>query len=38
MQGVDSHCIAKRIFGRPEQLVSIVNDTGIVCNYDIGLE
>ena len=38
MQGVDNYCITKRIFGRPEQLVSIVNDTGIVCNYDIGLE
>lgn len=38
IQGIDNHCIAKRIFGRPEQLLTIVDNAGVVCHYDIGLE
>lgn len=34
-QGVDDFCIQKRIFGKPEQLVTIVDDNGIICHYDI---
>lgn len=33
--GVDSFCIEKRIFGEPEQLVCICDESGIVCSYDI---
>lgn len=36
-QGVDNHCIAKRIYGKPEQLVCIVNSDGLKCSYDITL-
>lgn len=35
--GVDDFCIQKRIFGKPEQLVCICDNTGIVCHYDIAL-
>ena len=33
--GMDDFCIKKRVFGRPEQLVCVCDDTGIVCHYDI---
>lgn len=33
--GIDDFCISKRIYGNPEQLISIADDTGIICNYDI---
>lgn len=35
--GVDDYCIQRRIYGRPEQAVSICDSNGIVCNYDIDL-
>ena len=35
--GIDDFCIQKRIFGKPEQMVCICDDTGIVCHYDISL-
>ena len=35
--GVDDFCIQKRIFGKPEQLVCVCDNTGIVCHYDIEL-
>lgn len=35
--GVDDFCIQKRIFGKPEQLVCVCDNTGIVCHYDIAL-
>lgn len=36
--GMDDFCIKKRIFGRPEQLVCVCDDTGIVCHYDISFQ
>ncbi len=35
--GMDDFCITRRIYGKPEQLVSVVSEDGIVCNYDIQL-
>ena len=35
--GMDDYCIQKRIYGRPEQMVCICDETGIVCHYDIKL-
>ena len=35
--GMDDYCIQKRIYGRPEQLVLVCNEDGIVCSYDIPL-
>lgn len=35
--GVDDYCIQRRIYGRPEQIISICDSSGIVCNYDIDL-
>lgn len=35
--GMDDFCIQKRICGRPEQMVCVCDDTGIVCHYDIPL-
>jgi hypothetical protein len=36
-QGMDDYCVAKRIFGRPEQLVCVCDESGIRCSYDIDL-
>ena len=36
-QGMDDYCVEKRIFGKPEQMVCICNESGIVCHYDIEL-
>ena len=33
--GVDSFCITQRIYSKPEQLVTICNEKGIICHYDI---
>lgn len=35
--GVDDFCIQKRIFGKPEQMVCVCDNTGIICHYDIAL-
>ena len=35
LQGVDDFCVSKRIFGKPEQLVCICNEKGLICAYDI---
>ena len=35
--GVDNFTIQKRIFSRPEQLITIVNKDGVYCYYDINL-
>lgn len=35
--GMDSYCVQKRIFGRPEQMVCVCGENGIVCHYDIPL-
>lgn len=36
-QGMDDYCVAKRIFGKPEQLVCVCDESGIRCSYDIDL-
>lgn len=35
--GMDDYCVQKRLFGRPEQLVCVCDNTGVVCAYDIAL-
>lgn len=35
--GVDDFCIQKRIYGKPEQMVCVCDENGIVCHYDIPL-
>lgn len=35
--GMDDFCIQKRIYGRPEQMVCVCDEDGIVCHYDIPL-
>lgn len=35
--GMDDFCVTKRIFGKPEQLVCVCDETGIRCAYDISL-
>ena len=35
--GTDDYCITKRLHGKPSQIVSVVTDDGIVCNYDVEL-
>lgn len=35
--GTDDYCISKRLYGKPSQIVSVVGDNGIYCNYDIDL-
>lgn len=35
--GIDDYCIQKRIFGKPEQMVCVCNEEGVVCHYDIPL-
>lgn len=36
-QGMDSFCVEKRIVGKPEQMVCVCDETGVVCHYDIPL-
>lgn len=35
--GMDGYCVQKRIFGRPEQMICVCDENGIVCHYDIPL-
>lgn len=35
--GMDDYCIQKRIYGKPEQMVCVCNDSGVLCHYDIPL-
>ena len=35
--GMDDYCVSKRIFGKPEQLVCVCDESGIRCTYDIRL-
>lgn len=35
--GMDDYCVQKRIYGRPEQMVCVCDENGIVCHYDIDL-
>ena len=36
--GMDDFCIQKRIYGKPEQMVCVCDESGIVCHYDIDLD
>lgn len=35
--GMDEYCVQKRIYGEPEQMVCVCDDSGIRCYYDIKL-
>lgn len=35
--GMDQFCVQKRIFGKPEQMVCVLNADGIQCYYDVAL-
>lgn len=35
--GTDDYCISKRLFGKPEQIVTVVGDDGVECNYNVDL-
>ena len=37
-QGMDDFCVEKRIYGKPEQMICVCDETGIVCHYDIELD
>ena len=37
-QGMDDFCVEKRIVGRPEQMICVCDEGGIVCSYDIPLD
>lgn len=36
-QGMDSFCVQRRIFGKPEQMVCVCDGNGIVCSYEVEL-
>lgn len=36
--GMDDFCVSKRIYGEPEQMVCVCDDTGIVCSYCVKLK
>lgn len=35
--GMDNYCIQKRIYGRPEQMVCVCDETGVRCSYNVSL-
>ena len=35
LSGMDAYCVDKRISGRPEQTVSVIGESGLVCLYNI---
>ena len=35
--GMDDFCVSKRIYGRPEQMVCICDESGIRCSYNVPL-
>lgn len=35
--GMDDYCVQKRIFGRPEQMVCVCDETGVRCSYNVSL-
>ena len=35
--GMDDYCVQKRIYGRPEQMVSVCDESGVRCSYNVGL-
>lgn len=36
--GMDDYCIQKRIYGKPEQMVCVCDESGVLCHYDIPLQ
>lgn len=36
-QGMDSFCVQRRIYGKPEQMVLVCDSTGIRCSYEVEL-
>lgn len=36
--GMDDYCVSKRIYGEPQQLVCVCDETGIRCSYDVNLK
>ncbi len=36
--GMDDYCIRQRIYGHPQQLVCVCDDSGVICTYDIPLK
>lgn len=35
LSGMDQYCVDKRIAGKPEQTVSIIDNKGLLCSYEI---
>ena len=35
--GMDDYCVQKRIYGKPEQMICVCDETGILCHYDVPL-
>lgn len=35
--GADQHCMDKMLRGKPEQVISVITDDGLECNYDVKL-
>ena len=38
VSGSDNYCLDKRLKNKPEQTISIIDDNGLVCLYDISLD
>ena len=38
LMGMDDFCVEKRIFGKPQQIVCICNNKGILCTYDVSFD
>jgi hypothetical protein len=36
--GMDTYCVQKRIFGKPEQMVYVCDNSGVRCYYDVDLK
>lgn len=35
--GMDDYCVQKRIYGKPQQMICVCDNTGIRCSYDVNL-
>ena len=35
--GMDDYCVQKRIYGKPEQMVCVCDETGVRCSYNVSL-
>ena len=36
--GMDDYCVQKRIYGRPEQIVCVCDESGVRCTYSVPLQ